>query len=506
MQQPYIMGLDIGTGSTKAVAVSPSGTVLATTQVHYGMLPGPPHVSEQDPNAIWEAFAETIRQLITMMKTAPQAVGLSSCMHSLILIDAAGKPLTASLTWADRRSASIAAALRTSELGAQLYTATGTPVHAMSPLCKLQWFRDETPQLFQRIFKAISIKEYIWWRLFGVYEVDYSIASATGLFDIRLCDWYKPALQFCGLSSGQLSTPVSTSFIRTQLLPAAAARLNLSVDIPFCIGASDGCLANVGSGALAEGTAAVTIGTSGAVRICSAKPVSLFPDMIFNYRLDDNNFICGGAVNNGGNLLQWLARNFLNNPTLNDELYAGIMQRISDVPAGSEGLLCLPYLAGERTPLWDEKASGAFIGIRPHHTQSHFLRAGLEGVCFALYGVLKKLEAATASIHTLQVSGGLVHAPVWMQLLADVTGKSVSVVSSGDASAVGAALLCYKSLHHLADYPTVATKTETLFEPNTHHHVVYEKYFVIFQKLYQHLQPAMHDLEHVSTTTVNQQL
>jgi gluconokinase len=492
--QRYVIGIDIGTGSTKAVAVARSGAVLAEAQVHYPTSASEPSFSEQDPETIWNAFVKTIREIRNQLQEEPLAVSLSSCMHSLILIDADHNPLTPNITWADRRSAAIAEAVRSTPEGEAIYKSTGTPLHAMSPLCKIRWFKEKEQGLFKKTARFISIKEYIWFKLFGVYEIDYSVASATGLFDVQRSHWFAPALQFCAISSTQLSTPVSTHFIRTGLPPSIALLLNLPDATPFCIGASDGCLANVGSDALRPGTAAVTIGTSGAVRMASPNPIAVFPDMLFNYRLDSETFICGGAVNNGGNVVQWLLQQFLESTTATADDYARLFHLAAQVPAGCEGLLCLPYLNGERTPLWDERTCGAFFGFRPQHGKAHFVRAALEGVCFGLYGVLKKLEAAAAPVHTLQVSGGVVHSEMWMQLLADVTGKTLCLLPTGDASAAGAALLCFKALGETTQYLNAENKAPRIITPNAANHAVYEERFPVFTNLYQTLKTTMHQL------------
>lgn len=499
MQQPFVIGVDIGTGSTKAVAVTLSGDVLAQAQASYPMLDTAPQFSEQDPEAIWNAFVKTIQAVSAALPDSPLAISLSSCMHSLLLVDAAGMPLTPNSTWADRRSAAIAEALRNTPNGETLYNATGTPLHAMSPLCRIAWFKEHRYGLFKKVSKFISIKEYIWYKLFGVYEVDHSIASATGLFDVRQLQWFPRALQFCAINTGQLSTPVATHFTRSGLPHSVAALLHVPAETPFCIGASDGCLANVGSGALEAGTAAVTIGTSGAVRMASQHPVVVFPEMIFTYRLDETTFICGGAVNNGGNTVQWLLQQFLEKHSTETEDYAALFEKAAEAPAGCAGLICLPYLAGERTPLWDERACGVFFGIRQQHSAAYFIRAALEGVCFALYAVLKNLETSATKVHTLHVSGGIVHSPFWMQLLSDVTGKKLKLLHTGDASAAGAALLCFKAMGFTKTYGAKKDLAEKIMEPDVNNHAVYNKNFKVFQTLYAALKPAMHQLYELDT-------
>jgi gluconokinase len=493
MQQSYVIGVDIGTGSTKAVAVTPLGKVLANAQAYYSTAKTNPLFSEQDPEIIWNAFLTTIKNVATQLQAPPLAVGLSSCMHSLVLVDKKGTAITPNTTWADRRSAGIAAALRSAPDGERIYKSTGTPLHAMSPLCRIRWYREHAPDLFQAAAMFISIKEYIWYKLFGVYEIDYSIASATGLFDIETLRWFPLSLQFCGVQSSRLSTPVATQHIQRNIPSALATALQIPATTPFCIGASDGCLANVGSYALEPGTAAVTIGTSGAVRLAHHQPIATFPDMLFNYRLTESLFICGGAVNNGGNVAQWLVQQFLKSEAT-EKGYAALFEQAAAAPAGSQGLLCLPYLTGERTPLWDEKACGVYFGFDMRHEKKHFIRAALEGVCYALHGILKKLERATGAIHTLHVSGGMVRSALWMQMLADVTGKKIRLLHTEDASALGGALLCMKALGITDNYIAVQESTGERLEPCKENHALYQKGFAVFEALYPALKATMHQL------------
>ncbi len=386
--QHYAIGVDIGTGSTKAVAINDSGEVIAASQFHYSTNNPKPGYSEQDPEAIWNAFVNSIQVIIGKIVAAPAVISLSSCMHSLIVIDNNLKAITNLITWADTRSEKIAEEIRRSSGAEKIYKATGTPIHSMSPLCKIIWLKKNAPGIFKNAFKFISIKEYIWHKLFNAWQVDYSIASATGLFNIEKLKWNKASLKLSGITEDQFSQIVPVNFIRKDLISSSSSLLNISDDIPFCIGASDGCLANIGSYAIEPGIAAVTIGTSGAVRITNSSPVFNFRAMTFNYVLDKKTFICGGPLNNGGNVVQWLFKTLLNisEPGVTD--YEDFFKAVETVPSGCNGLLFLPYLSGERAPLWDEKACGCFFGIRSHHTNAHFLRAALEGICYALKNVL----------------------------------------------------------------------------------------------------------------------
>ena len=490
--QPYLLGIDIGTGSTKAIAANFNGQALDAAQHYYPVKNPQPGYSEQDPALILEAFINCIIDIVKKTGTAPSAISLSSAMHSVIPVNQDGKALADMITWADARSADIAQKLRDSAQSSNIYKNCGTPIHAMTPLCKLIWLRENQGELFESAYKFISIKEYIWYHLFSEFQIDYAIASATGMFDIKQLKWNAEACALAGIIPDKLSTPVNTTYKRTGLKTALAVPLKLNADTAFIIGASDGCCANLGSFVTAPGMAAITIGTSGAVRITSPQPVYDYPAMIFNYLLNEKTFVCGGAVNNGGIALNWLLKNFLNKKSPENADYDAVFSEMASIPAGSEGLIFLPYLYGERAPLWDTKSCGVFFNIKPQHTQAHFLRAGLEGICFALNDVLKTVEQSSASIHQINISGGFITSTVWTQMLADITGKKLVIVQQEDASAMGAVFLAMDAFNLNLPVEQKSDNEEKNIIPNQLNHKTYINSFLIFKKLYNDLKDTMH--------------
>ena len=484
-------GIDIGTGSCKAVALAAGGTIIGSARQFYATQHPLPGYSEQDPDLVWQACCKTLQQLFSATGM-PQSVVFSSAMHSMMAVDATGMPLAPLMLWSDNRSAAIAHQLQHGQAGYELYQATGTPLHAMSPLCKIAWLRQNNPRIFGAAKKFISIKEYVWYRLFGVYEVDDSIASATGLFDIHNFCWHEPALQFCGIHEGQLSAPVPAHHTRQQLMPAAKQMLGIGNDLSFMMGASDGCLANLGSFATEKNIAALTIGTSGAVRVCSPKAVADTGAMLFNYRLDRETFVCGGPVSNGGNILQWLLQRFLNIETPAPEDYDRLFDKIETLPGGTQGLIFLPYLHGERAPVWDAQSSGCFAGIRQEHGQEHFLRAALEGVCFGLRQVIEIIEKHHGAVQQLNVSGGFIHSKTWMQVLADITGKKLCLIQTEDASAVGAAMMGLQQFG--ISYRSMIREDLLYTHPDLQQHQRKQPYFDVYKTLYGTLRETMHRL------------
>ena len=185
---------------------------LAASQIFYKTINPEPGYSEQDPEIIWNAFVECIKEITANTNQVPLAVSLSSAMHSLLVVNNKNIAITPLITWEDTRSEKIAEDLRNSPEAKSIYTSTGTPIHSMTPLCKIKWVKENAKEIFKQAFKFISIKEFIWYRLFNIYEIDYSLASATGLFNIENFKWNKPSLEFCGIDESHLSEPVPTRF------------------------------------------------------------------------------------------------------------------------------------------------------------------------------------------------------------------------------------------------------------------------------------------------------
>ncbi|SKA16854.1 gluconate kinase, FGGY family [Chitinophaga eiseniae] len=478
-QTPYIIGADIGTSSAKTIGLRlQNGAVAGVFQQAYATRYPQPGYAEQDPLLLLDAVKKGIREVVSRAGHPPAAISFSSAMHSIMAADGDGQALTPLILWADNRSEPQALALRDTEAGKRLYRQTGTPVHAMSPLCKLRWLREQQPALFARAAIFPGIKEYIIHHFFGRYYSDHSIASATGLFDIAGLQWSREALDYAGITAAQLPEPVPATFRLPPLLPAVAAELGIPADTPFIIGGSDGCLAQLGSHALDPGHATVTIGTSGAVRMASSRPQTDAHGRLFTYLLTDDVYITGGATNNGGALLQWLVRDFLRMPL------TALQPLVDEALQTDTGpLLCLPYLLGERAPIWNSHATAAFVGIQPGHTAAHFMRAMLEGICFALLSIRQALTETAGPVRRISVSGGFTATPGWIQLLADVFGQEMTLDQQNDASAMGAIILAANVLQ--LPFGAWEGTPAMIFSPDKEKYEGYQQKYGRFLRLYE---------------------
>ncbi len=481
----YILAVDIGTTSTKGLLVQPNGEVVTSANVPYPTNYPEAGYAEQDATTLLNAAKKVIQDCAKGNTNHIKGISCSCAMHSLIAVDAKGEALSPVILWGDTRSASQAKKLRGSKDGDQIYHVTGTPIHPMSPLCKLMWMKENQPELFESATRFISIKEYILFHLTGEWAIDYSLASATGLFDIHQLKWMPEALKQAGVSESKLSpcvSPYYTIAISTKMI---ADELHLQVNTPFVLGGSDGCLANLGSGVMEPGELSITIGTSGAARLTSKRFCSDKQQRIFNYRLDEEYFITGGATNNGSVLLNWFSEQILKEKLTAPEL----LDRASKVEAGAEGLIFLPYILGERAPFYDPNARGVFFGMAQHHTCEHMLRALIEGICFEIKTIADAIEESSGvHIHQVVASGGFSKSEIWVQLLADILGKEISVNDPNDASSIGAAIIGFKALKIEMSFKTSLTKK--LFQPDKEKHHLYQKHFRLFVEVTSLLQPS----------------
>lgn len=489
----YIIGVDLGTTSTKAVLFTLAGETVQQSSIEYPLYSPTPDTAEQDPDEIFLAVLKTIQQVIQKSGAQPgEIVGLSfsAAMHSLILVDQNDRPLTRSITWADNRSASWAKLLKQSGQGQEIYLRTGTPIHPMSPLVKLCWLRQDQPDLFQQAARFISIKEYVFFRLTRRYVVDYSIASATGLLNLNHLNWDSEALEIAGVQPAQLSELVPTTYLLKPIQSEFAATMGISPDTPIVMGASDGVLSNLGVGATEPGVFATTIGTSGAIRAVVDRPMTDPQQRLFCYPLTQNQWVVGGAVNSGGIALRWVRDQFADTEVSiakqrGQDPYELMMQQAETISPGADGLLFHPYLLGERSPLWNANARGSFFGLTLNHTRAHIIRSVMEGVLFNLLIVLQALEDFAGTAKRIQATGGFARSALWRQMMADIFNREITIPAQHESSCLGAAIVGLYALGHI-DSLTASTRMigETLrHQPIAAHTAQYQQLFPLYQRL-----------------------
>ena len=485
-----ILTIDINTSAVKIHAFDLNGRVICWKKGSYPTFHPQPDYSEQDPEQIFITTLYILKNLLNEhihpKKYKVKAICFSSSMHSVLPVDKSGNPLGNAIIWADNRGAKEAELLKKLPQNESIYHATGTPIHPMSPLIKITWLKNNDQERFVQTYKFISVKEYVTKQLTGEYVIDHSIASSTGLFDIHKLNWYQESLDFAGISADRLSEPVSVFNDDLILKKEYCVTLGLSQKTKLIIGSSDGCLATLGAGIIGEGKATITIGSSGAVRVAGRQVLRDEKQRFFNYLLTDGYYISGGPTNNGGVVFEWFARQFgdFSEGLEFEDVLNDLFKIAAQVKSGSEGLLFLPYLLGERAPLWNANARGMYFGLNINHEQKHFVRATLEGILFEMYSIGKILETHR-NFEDIYINGAYASLPLWTQILADMFGKTVHINDNHDSVAMGAALLAFTKLGVYSNLEEAAATVKSIetYEPNLKNHDNYMKYFKIFERL-----------------------
>jgi len=482
MSKKYVIGLDIGTTSAKAVIFDLTGKLVAEDEkLLTSYYPNPGWV-EQDPHEIEKASVQAIRDVITKANIQANemiTLGISSAMHSLLCIDDKGHPLSKALIWADGRSSKQAENLLQTS-GIEIYSRTGTPIHPMTPFIKLVWMKENSYEPYQRASYFLSAKEYLLYKWFGKRLIDYSMASATGFFNGHLLQWDEEALHIAGITKQQLSDIVPPTEVLSGLNPDIANEMGISANMPFVIGSADGQLANLGIGAISPGEVAVTAGTSGAIRQFTNGFHTNQKHETFCYRFTQDYSIVGGPTNNGGIALQWL-KEVLKHEGSYDEF----LEEANLVPPGSDGVIFLPYVNGERAPLWNQHAKGNFFGLTLAHKREHFIRAVLEGITFNLHQIGKSLEQQAGEPVKIYVNGGMARSKLWLQMMADVFGKEVYISESHHSAAWGAAWTALVAIGEVGSFEEIKNNIpmgEPII-PNHENHAIYKSIYKKYEKL-----------------------
>ncbi len=455
-----MIGLDIGTTGAKAVALDPDGKELSRARVSYATMIPAPGWAEQDPDAVVDASLQAVRQCVDALgkhRARVAGISLSSAWHSLILLRKQGPRFaaaTSSITWADLRATEQTQVLKTQLDPLDVYMRTGCPLHPMYWPAKIRWLEDTLNKGITRRpaqaanIRFVSIKEYLLYRLFGVFVVDKSVASGTGLFNLESSSWDETLMEALNVEPVSLSEVVPTTHVLTGLDREAADAMGLSASTPVVVGSGDGALSSLGVGGMEEGVFTVMVGGSGAVRTASKAPLRDRKMRTYCYHLTEGYYLPGGAINNGAIALEWYGREFLG---LQSGGLRNIDALLERVPAGSGGLLFLPFMAGERSPSWNPHMRGIIQGLDLSHTPYHVFRALAEGICFRLKTVFEALSEVAGAPSEVRVSSGLMSSFGFRQMMCDVLGVELSIPATEENSAAGAALLGFVALGTLPD-------------------------------------------------------
>jgi gluconokinase len=453
-----LVGVDLGTSAVKVLAVTAGGREIASGSQFYGLETPQPDFVEQDADVVYRATMHVLAEVLADVRLRGNdvaAIGFSSAMHGVLCVDDAGEPLSRVITWMDRRAHAIADKWRSDGTALTLYQSTGAPMHPMLPIAKLRWLAEHEPQTFAKSRRFVGLKELVVFRWTGEWLIDHGIASATGMFDLRARDWHPRALELAGVEPDRLSQPAPPSTARRRFRPAIARELGLADGTALVLASSDGALANIGVGAAGRADLALTLGTSGAVRVLSEEPILDARARTFCYCADDTHYVVGGPTSAAGASLDWIFALLLDEIPM-ERRFARAVELAGQIAPGADGLVVLPFFAGERAPYWNSALRGAFDGIDLAHDRRTILRAAFESVVFGVYSVYDVVRELAHDAHRLLLSGGLTKSPLVRHLLADVFGIPAVQPREQEASAFGAALLAAQAVGLIPDAATAA--------------------------------------------------
>ena len=429
-----VIGVDVGTTAAKVVAFGLRDRSRTSVACEYPLQHPEPDAAVQDPDvilaAVDAALAETVRRLDG---ARVELVSVSTAMHAVVGVDAKVRPVTPVITWADGRARHEARALRDTAEARALHARTGTPVHSMSPFVKLRWLTKDHPDLAAHVVTWLGLKDLVLHHLTGRVVTELSSASGTGLLNLGTRQWDPDAVLAAGIRTHQLPEVLPTTAY-LPLAPEPARRSGIPVGTPVVVGAADGPLGNLGTGATAPGVAGLSIGTSGAIRLMTDRPYADPTGRLFCYALTDDLWAVGSAVSNGGSVVRW-AGSVLGDASTSDE---ALLALADTVPAGSDGLVMLPFLLAERGPLWNGDLRGAYLGLRADHRRGHLVRAAVEGVGRQLATVREALEAV-GPVTSVRATGGVFRAPLWRAVTAAALDRPLVVTGAAEGTALGAA-------------------------------------------------------------------
>ncbi len=488
----YYIGVDASTTATKALLMDAGGQVLAVASSEYGYDTPRPLWAEQQPDLWWQATAASIRRVLAAAGVDPAGVagvGLTGQMHGLVLLDAAGGVLRPAILWNDQRTAAECDQIRALLGRERFIDITGNDALAGFTAPKILWVKNHEPELFARVRHILLPKDYVRFKLTGGYALDKADGAGTVLFDLRRRDWSPEVVAALGIDPAWLPPTFEGTAVTGQVTPEAAAATGLRPGTPVVAGGGDQAAAAVGTGAVVEGVVSLSLGTSGVVFAAVDRPI-VEPEgrlHAFCHAVPGKWHLMGVMLSAAGSL-RWYR----------DTLAPGVdfdalLAPAADVAPGSEGLLFLPYLTGERTPYPDPLARGAFVGLTVRHTRAHLTRAVLEGVALGLRDSFELMKAAgLAGISQVRVTGGGARSALWRQILADVLDAELVTVGGGEGAAYGAALLAATGLGAFPDVQAACAATVRLTSSTRPGPAgaAYREIYPLYRGLYPALRPT----------------
>ncbi len=490
----YLIGIDLGTSGTKTVLFDENGKTVASATVEYPMHQPKNGWAEQDPADWWAACVSTLKQVTSAVDPALIAgVGISGQMHGLVLLDKDGEVLRNSIIWCDGRTAAECAEITQTIGPARLIEITANPALTGFTAGKILWVRKNEPELYAKVRHILLPKDYLRYKLSGVFATEVSDASGMNLLDVPRRHWSAEVLDKLNIPQDFMAEMYESCEVTGNITAASAALTGLAAGTPVVGGAGDNAAAAVGTGVVESGKAFVTIGTSGVI-FAHSDDVTIDPKgrvHSFCSAVPGAWTVMSCTLAAGGSL-QWFRNNFCSAEmktaeALGVDVYQLLDKEAERVPPGADRLLFLPYIMGERSPILDPDARGVFFGLSGVHGVPHMLRAVMEGVAYSQRDCMDVFSEMGVSFKQITATGGGGRSPLWRQMLADVLGCRITTVQNREGPALGAAILAGVGAGLYGSVPEACRKLIKENEPQLPDkaaRMAYEPYYRLYRDLY----------------------
>lgn len=486
-----LLGVDIGTSGCKVALFTPDGTVCAQATAEYAVDYPQPGWAQQNPDDWWQAACGAIREVMHKSGAEPSCVagiGVDGQSWSAIAMDENGNVLTFNPIWTDTRAADICRELRETIGEEALFACSGNPLQPAYTLPKILWYKKHLPEVYEKARWILQSNSYFVYRFTGKVSQDMSQGYGLSCFDMRHRRWNLELAQRIGIRTELLPPLFECHEIVGGVTAEAAALTGLKEGTPVVAGGLDAACGTLGAGVVKAGQTQEQGGQAGGMSIC-LEEYAADERLILGCHVVPGQWLLQGGTTGGGGALKWLRETCC--PDLSFEQMSDLAEQVAP---GSDGVIFLPYMAGERSPLWNPAAKGVFFGLDYAKGRGHMIRAVMEGVAYSLRHNLETAENAGAKAATLRSMGGSANSRVWTQLKADITGHAIEVPASDTATTLGAAILAgvgtgvYQSFEEAAE-KTVAVRRS--YEPNPETKAIYDAGYARYLELYTRLEPMM---------------
>ncbi|WP_069999757.1 xylulokinase [Cellulosilyticum sp. I15G10I2] len=493
------LGIDVGTSSVKVIVMDKQGVIIESASEKYPLSFPKPLWSEQNPEDWWQGTADAIKKICTKnpgLGEQIEGISFSGQMHGLVILDEAGEVLRPSILWNDGRTQKQCDYLNDIIGRDKLSAYTGNIALSGFTGPKVMWVKENEPEIFDKIAHILLPKDYIRFRLTGEYKIDAADAAGTLFFDVKNKAWSKEMVDILSIKPEWLPEVYNCYEVTGIVQKDVADELGISDKAKVIGGGGDQAVGAVGTGTVASGVVSVALGTSGVV-FASVDDYKVDKEnRMHSFNHANGKFTQMGVMLSAAYSLQWWVEE-VNKDIQAENPYKVLRDEAAKVPAGSEGLIFLPYLSGERTPHADVNATGVFIGLKPSHTRGHMTRAVMEGVGYGLRDSLEILKDMQIPIHEMRITGGGVRNELWVEILASIFNYELNIVEASEGPAYGASVLAAVGcglFNSVEEACRELIKVSKIIKPCEEDAKVYDKYYQVFKKGYGQLKDIYKDL------------